>query len=183
MTVRQQWMMVLAIVLAAGLTVFAATRFLADELVTVSPGDRAPPFAARTLDEPPLERTLDDYRGDVVLLNLWATWCAPCREEMPSMEALHQALAPSGLRVVAVSIDERGQERAIREFARELGLTFEILHDEQKAMIRRYRTTGVPETWVLDRQGVIRRKQIGPADWNAPENRALIERLLAEPRS
>lgn len=99
------------------------------------------------------------------------------------MEALHQALAPSGLRVVAVSIDERGQERAIREFARELGLTFEILHDEQKAMIRRYRTTGVPETWVLDRQGVIRRKQIGPADWNAPENRALIERLLAEPRS
>ncbi len=181
MTVRQQWVAVLLVVAAAGAALFAATRFLADELFTVTVGARAPDLTVRALDDSREERSLSSYRGDVVLLNMWATWCAPCREEMPSMQAVHEALGPRGLRVVAVSVDERNQYRTIRDFVKELGLTFDILHDESKAMIRRYQTTGVPETWVIDRAGKIRKKQIGPADWNSEANRALIERLLAEP--
>jgi cytochrome c biogenesis protein CcmG, thiol:disulfide interchange protein DsbE len=183
MTIRQQWAAVAAVVACVALGVLAATHFLADELFPVTVGVEAPPFSARPLDsEDASPRTLQDYRGDVVLLNLWATWCAPCREEMPSMQAVHEALAPEGLRVVAVSIDQRGQRQTIRDFVAELGLTFEVLHDETGAMTRRYQTTGVPETWVLDRSGIIRKKQIGPADWNSEANRALFERLLSEGR-
>jgi peroxiredoxin len=116
----------------------------------------------------------------VVLLNIWATWCAPCRVEMPSMEQLHRELGPRGLHVVAVSIDDPGSEQAIRDFARQLGLTFEILHDASGGIQKQYQTTGVPETFVIGRDGVIRKKVIGAAPWNSEGNRALFEQLLAE---
>jgi peroxiredoxin len=81
-----------------------------------------------------------------------------------------------------VSIDDPGQERAIRDFAKELGLTFQILHDPSGDIQKAYQTTGVPETFVLGPDGVIRKKVIGAADWNSPANRALIEQLLADAR-
>jgi thiol-disulfide isomerase/thioredoxin len=128
-TARQQWAAVLAVVavLAAGL--FAATHFLGDELFPVAVGSAAPPFSAQTLDAAPVTRTLDDYKGQVVLLNVWATWCAPCREEMPSIQALHEAYGKRGLRVVAVSVDAPGEEQKVRDFARQYGLTFDVLHN------------------------------------------------------
>ncbi|MGH7634603.1 MAG: TlpA disulfide reductase family protein, partial [Gemmatimonadaceae bacterium] len=156
MTARQQWSIVGLFVLVAGGVLFAATRILGDELFPVSVGSRAPDFTAQTVAAPALTRSLRDYRGQVVLLNIWATWCAPCRIEMPGIETLQRALGPDGLKIVAVSIDDPGNEQAIRDFARQYGLSFEILHDETGAIKTRYQTTGVPETFIIGRDGVIR---------------------------
>jgi peroxiredoxin len=181
MTVKQQWTAVGLFVLLVGGGLFGATRFLGDELFPVAVGTRAPDFHAQTLDIPAHTKSLDDYRGQVVLLNIWATWCDPCRVEMPSIEALHRDLGPRGLKIVAVSIDDPGQEQQIRDFAREYGLTFEILHDVSGAIKKQYQTTGVPETFVIGRDGVIRKKVIAAANWNSAANRTLITQLLAEP--
>jgi cytochrome c biogenesis protein CcmG/thiol:disulfide interchange protein DsbE len=151
----------------------------------VGVGTHAPDFAALTLDDEPRTKTLADYRGEVVLLNIWATWCAPCRVEMPSMQALHEDYADRGLRVVAISIDDPGTEETVQNFVESLGLTFEILFDPSGAIKQRYHTTGVPETAVIARDGTIRRRVAGAEDWNSRANRALVERLLNErpPRS
>jgi peroxiredoxin len=173
-----------AIMLAAILAIGAGIRSLVgNELAPVGVGTRAPKFAAMTMDEPPREKTLDDYRGSVVLLNIWATWCRPCRAEMPSIERLHEAYASRGLRIIAVSVDDTGMEPQIRSFAKELGLTFEILHDtagQTGAVSRAFQTSGYPETVIIGRDGIIRKRLLGAHDWNSEENRALIERLLAE---
>ena len=182
MTVKQQWGVVAGVVALLALGLFVATRTLGDELFPVSVGSEAPDFSARTLDAEPRTKTLADYRGQVVLLNVWATWCAPCRVEMPGMQALHEAYAPHGLKVVAVSIDDAGTEESIRKFAQAFGLTFEILHDAPGAIQRAYQTTGVPETFVIGADGVIRKKVIGAVDWNSPANRALIAQLVGAPK-
>jgi cytochrome c biogenesis protein CcmG/thiol:disulfide interchange protein DsbE len=181
MTTRQQWLVVLGVVaaLAAGLAVLVRT--LDDELFPVGIGSEAPEFEAVTLDTPPRTKTLVDYRGEVVLLNIWATWCLPCREEMPSLQRLHEALGDDGLRIVAVSIDRAADAEKIRDFAREYGLTFEILHDPSGEIRRLYQTTGVPETFVIGREGDIRRKQIGAVNWFSEGNRTLFATLLDVP--
>jgi peroxiredoxin len=181
MTVRGQWSVVLAVVATLAIGLWAATHFLGDEMFPITIGSDAPGFSASTLDATPAVKSLTDYRGKVVLLNIWATWCGPCRTEMPSIEALHREFGPRGLAVVAVSIDEAGQETAIRDFVREYGLTFEVLHDGSGAIQRIYQTTGVPETLVIGRDGVIRKKVIGATEWNSEGNRALVAQLLGVP--
>ena len=179
MTVRGQWMVVLAIIAVLGGGLVVATLALGDELFSVEAGTRAPEMTAVTLDDPPVKRTLANYAGNVVLLNVWATWCGPCEAEMPSMERLHRSFADSGLRIVAVSIDDPGREDAVREFIARYELTFDVLHDPTKKIIDQYRTNGVPESFVIGRDGVIRRKTY-TQDWNSPANRALIAQLLRE---
>jgi peroxiredoxin len=97
---------------------------------------------------------------------------------MPSIEKLHREFGPQGLAVVAVSVDDAGTEDHIREFARELKLTFEILHDPTAQTRTSYQITGFPETFVIGREGTIRKKVIGAADWSSEANRALIRELL-----
>jgi len=145
----------------------------------VAVGSRAPDFRATSLATGrPV--TLADYRGKVVLLNVWATWCQPCRIEMPSMERLQRQLGGSGdFKIVSVSVDEQG-DSVVAAFARELGLSFDILHDRSGAIQRTYQTTGVPESWVIDRDGVIVKKVIGPSEWDGPVNEALIRRLIEQ---
>ena len=183
MTIKQQWSVVGLFVLLIASGLFAATRIFGDQLFPVSVGSQAPDFHALTLDATPEPRTLEDYKGQVVLLNIWATWCAPCRIEMPSIEQLHQALGPQGLKVVAVSVDAAGQDDAIRDFAKQLGLTFAILHDPTDRTQKQYQATAVPETFIIGRDGMIRKKLIGSVDWNSSANRAVIEQLLREPAS
>ena len=183
MTAKQQWGVVLGIIALLGSGAFAATHFMKDELTTVSVGSDAPGFSAKTLDATPRVKTLSDYRGDVVLLNLWATYCIPCRTEMPSMDSVFRDLGPKGLKVVAVSVDQAGFEEQIREFAREYKLSFEVLYDETGAIQSIYRSTGGPESFVIGRDGVIHKKWLGAEDWNSTGNRALLEQLLAEPKS
>ena len=181
MTVRAQWMVVLGIVAGLALGLAVMVRTLDDEIFPVGIGSDAPDFEAVTLDVSPRTKSLDDYRGEVVLLNIWATWCLPCREEMPSLQRLHEALGDDGLRIVAVSIDRAADAEKIRDFAREYGLTFEILHDPSGEIQRNYQTTGVPETFVIGREGDIRRKQIGAVNWFSEGNRTLFAALLDVP--
>ena len=181
MTARRQWAIVGIIILVLGGALFAASRLLSDQLYPVSVGSKAPPFRAQTVDSVPSTHTLADYKGQVVLLNIWGTFCIPCRDEMPAIEKLHEALAPQGLKVVAVSMDDPGAADKIRAFVKEFGLTFQILYDPSGRITNDYQTTGVPETFVIARDGVIRKKMIGASDWNSATNRALISQLLAEP--
>jgi peroxiredoxin len=178
MTARQQWSIVLGIVALLAVLLAAATHSLGDELFPVSVGSTAPPMEAVTLVGAKRTKTLADYKGKVVLLNVWATWCEPCRVEMPSIEKLHKEFASRGLAVVAISVDDPGAEQRILDFVKEYGLTFEVLHDPRQGTTRNYQITGYPETFIVARDGTIRRKLIGAADWSSDANRALIRELL-----
>jgi peroxiredoxin len=100
---------------------------------------------------------------------------------MPAMEKMYQALAPHGFKIAAVSIDE-GAPDDVRAFGQELGLSFDLLQDRTSKVQQIYQTTGVPESFLLNREGVIVKRVIGAHDWDSPVNRALIERLLDEPQ-
>jgi peroxiredoxin len=178
MTVRQQWSVVLGVVLLLALTLAAATHYLGDELFPVSVGSAAPPIVGKTLDGTARTRTLADYHGRVLLVNVWATWCEPCRVEMPSIEKVYREFGPRGLSVVAISVDDPGSEQRIRDYVKELGLTFEILHDPTRQTTANYQITGYPETFIIGREGTIRKKVIGAADWSSEANRALLRELL-----
>jgi peroxiredoxin len=177
MTARRQWQIVGAVValLAAGL--LAATRLMRDDLVPVNVGSVAPDFTARVLGTNE-HKTLRDYGGKVVLLNLWATWCEPCLREMPSIEQLHRDYGGKGLSVVAVSVDAYASDDSVRAFAKNLGLTFEILRDSTLKIADIYQAAGYPQTFVIGRDSTIRKKWIGAADWSSQGNRALVAQLL-----
>jgi cytochrome c biogenesis protein CcmG/thiol:disulfide interchange protein DsbE len=176
MTNRQQWTAVAGI--GAATLVLALVVSVRSQIHPLGVGDRAPQFrAARLPGGRPV--SLADYRGQVILLNVWATWCDPCRVEMPSMERLWRAFQGTGFRVVAVSIDQ-GDSTVVNAFVKELGLTFDILHDQPGKIQQIYQTTGVPESFVIDRDGVIVRKVIGASAWDAEVNQMLIRRLLGE---
>jgi len=108
---------------------------------------------------------LFDFRGKVVFINLWTTWCEPCRVEMPSMEALYQRLRDDGLVMLAVNADANGHE-AVELFVRKLGLTFPVLLDPDGVVPGRYGATGYPETFIVDRDGRVVAHEIGPHDWS-----------------
>jgi cytochrome c biogenesis protein CcmG, thiol:disulfide interchange protein DsbE len=177
----RQWKLVAIVVGILALGAAALTRF-GGTMEGVSVGRRAPDFRAIDLASGDTVSLHERYRGYVTLLNIWATWCGPCRVEMPGMEQAYQALAPEGFRIAAVSIDE-GNSEDVRGFGRELGLSFDLLQDRHTVVTQIYQTTGVPESFLLDRNGIIVKRIIGPHDWNSPVNRALIERLLEQPAS
>jgi len=176
MTPRQrQWTLVVGIVMTLAFGLALAVR-LRPQIYLLSVGDRAPAFRAlEAKTGRPV--SLDDYRGKVLLVNVWATWCLPCRVEMPSIERLQRRFAGTDFRVVAVSVD-KDDPGVVNDFVRDLGLTFDVLHDREGAIERLYRTTGVPESFVIDRHGVIVKKVIGAAEWDGPVHETLITRLL-----
>ncbi|MBA2708848.1 MAG: TlpA family protein disulfide reductase [Gemmatimonadaceae bacterium] len=180
MTGRRQLAAVVGVIAIVAAAIAGGRILLGDELAPIGLGARAPGFEAVTLDSAPRMKSLADYRGNVLMINIWATWCAPCRIEMPSIQQLHDSYGSRGLKVVAVSIDDPGTEPQVRAFASQYNLTFEILHDPKSDISRKYQTTGYPETVIVGRDGIIRKKLLGATDWNSPQNRALIERLLAE---
>jgi peroxiredoxin len=175
----KQWMVV-GIVLAGLLTGAVALARYGPDVQQVGVGARAPDFHAVDLATGDSISLREHYRGAVTLVNIWATWCVPCRVEMPAMEKVYQSLAPRGFKIAAVSIDE-GSPEDVQTFARELGLSFDILQDRSTKVQQIYQTTGVPESFLLNRDGVIVKRVIGAQDWGSPVNRALIERLLDEP--
>ena len=159
-----------------------------DRVRPVTAGTVAPEFEVNDLDGG-LAR-LSDHNGEVVLVNIWATWCLPCRIEMPSMERLYQEIGEDGFEIMAVSIDaELGRFDLagrpggdIQVFADSLGLTFPMLHDPSGGIERLFRTTGVPETFLIGRDGIIYKKVAGGTEWDAPQHKELIQRLLAAPK-
>lgn len=174
----RQWVAVMSIVVGLGIGAMALVKFGPGH-EQVALGARAPDFRAVDLATNDTVALRTRYKGQVTLVNIWATWCVPCRAEMPAMQRLYDSLGPRGLRIAAVSIDE-GDPTDVRNFAQELHLTFDILHDRSTRIQQTYQTTGVPESFLLDREGTIVKRVIGAHDWSSPVNRALVERLLAE---
>ena len=159
-----------------------------DRYQPVTAGTLAPDFEVKNLDGGVAR--LSDHTGEVVLVNIWATWCPPCRTEMPSMERLYQKLGDEEFEIMAVSVDaELGLLDAagevggdVRAFADSLGLTFPMLHDPSGDIQRLYRTSGLPETFLIGRDGIIYKWVAGGTEWDAAEHREMIQRLLAAPR-
>ena len=150
-----------------------------DNFTLFDPPVPAPPETFAALDGAPVR--LADFKGRVVLLNFWATWCAPCILEMPSLDRLQAALGDRGLAVLAVSID-RGGAKVIRPFAKRLGLEhLGLYHDDKGALFRAFGVTGLPTTFLIDPRGQIVGAYPGPAEWDGPEARALIEHYLRQP--
>jgi cytochrome c biogenesis protein CcmG/thiol:disulfide interchange protein DsbE len=172
----KQWGMVLAIVAGLGLGAAALVRF-GPKLEGVEVGKRAPDYRTVRLGTQDSVSLQQEASGQVTLVNIWATWCIPCRAEMPAMESLYKQLGPKGLRIVAVSIDE-GSPKDVQEFVQQLGITFEILHDQSGDIQRVYQTTGVPESFLLDKNGVIVKKVIGEHPWSSPSNQRIVADLL-----
>ncbi|HVZ49268.1 MAG TPA: TlpA disulfide reductase family protein [Gemmatimonadaceae bacterium] len=181
MTARRQWLIVGVVLVALGAALGIGVMTSGGAKI-LGPGAPAPDFTAVTVPDSGAgaPKHVANYRGRPVLLNMWATWCAPCRDEMPRIEKLYEQLGDSGLQVVAVSIDNPGMTDAIRDFRKEMGLRFEILHDESGRIRDDYQTTGVPETFLIDAKGVVRRRLIGAA-WTVDEQLPLLRELLAEP--
>lgn len=148
-------------------------------------GKRAPAFRVTDLSGRPV--TLDHFQGKVVLLNVWATWCAPCREEMPSMQRLYQEMQGKDFEMVAVSVDDAVDgavpKDALDKFAAELGLSFPMYHstpDSPDDIQKAYQTTGVPESFLIGKDGIIYRRLSSATPWDSPQYREQILRLIAE---
>ena len=137
-------------------------------------GDPAPDVLAATLDGE--EMALSDLRGKVLLVNLWATWCAPCRFETPFLQSLYGEYRERGLEVVGISVDDAGFEDTVREFTGEHGVTYTILHDPGMSSMDAYHAVGLPASYLIDRDGTIRFVRIGPV---SEEDRAFFDALEA----
>ena len=120
--------------------------------------------------------TLSELKGKVVFVNFWASWCRPCREEMPSMQSLYARMPKDKFEMLAI-VENDKPERA-EAFAAELGITLPILYDEAKTAWPKYGLTGLPETFIVDKQGVLREKFIGPAQWDSPQNVQMLMKYI-----
>ena len=175
----KQWVFVAA-VLGGLILGGAALVWYTPDVQQVAVGVEAPNYRVQDLKTGDTVSVRSQYRGHVTLVNIWATWCVPCKVEMPSMQQLYDSLSGRGFRIAAVSIDQEGPE-VVRDFATKLGLTFDLLQDRKGDIQVAYQTTGVPESFLLDTTGVIMKRVIGAHDWASPANLALIHRLLGDP--
>ncbi len=144
----------------------------------VAAGLPAPDFAFPDLDNNMVR--LSDLKGKVVFLNIWATWCSPCREEMPSMEKLYQEMKGHPFEILAVSIDSLGA-KAVGPFMKEFKLSFPALLDPQGTIQQLYGTTGIPESFIIDGDGTIVAKVIGARDWAAADAVRALKKLAQKP--
>jgi len=145
-------------------------------------GEAAPLFVARDLNGDTVR--LQDYAGRVILLNVWATWCPPCRKEMPSLERLHEQLGKRGLSVLAVSVDESAQPEGTRamvqRFVEQYGLRFPVLLDPAGHVEDLYGVDALPTTFLIDRDGRIRKTVVGGTEWDQPPYSDLVRNLLGD---
>ena len=145
----------------------------------VQVGEQVPEYGALTLSGDSVH--LFDLRDQVVLLNIWATWCPPCREEIPALQALHEEHSAEGLNIVGVSVDAAHDRENVRTFADEYGVTYAIWHDAADLIRTRFVITGVPTTLLIDRSGVIRWRHIGPVTADDPALNQAIDSALGAP--
>jgi len=151
------------LILLAGLSLLTASCGEGPQVATV--GNPAPDFTLS--DRSGTNWTLSELKGQVVFVNFWATWCPPCREEMPSMQRLYEKLPPDKFKMLAIL--NRDAPSMADVFMKNISVTMPVLDDQNNAVGSRFGLTGLPETYIVDKQGVLREKFIGPAQWDSPQ--------------
>lgn len=150
------------------------------KMSSIGEGIPAPDFTFPGLDGK--NTSLSDYKGKVVLVNIWATWCPPCVEEMPSMQKLYNEFNGKNFEILAVSIDAAGVD-AVAPFMKKHKLSFPALMDPKGTIKSMYRVTGIPESFIIDKQGILVGKIIGPRDWATQEIFGFFQDLIQRPLS
>jgi len=168
------WLLAIAILAMAGALILLGEGSPAP----LRRGDPAPDFELPRLGQSEAA-SLGDLRGRVVLVNFWATWCKPCEDEMPAMQRLYDSLSPRGFELLAISVDTGPDE--VAAFVKRMGLTFPVLLDHDQKTSGAYQTMGYPESLLLDRDGTIVERYVGPKPWDGPGYVARVERLLDQP--
>ena len=176
---NRQWVVVIGVVAAIGI---GATIMVRNAPPRIEVGAVAPDFTVTNLATSKPVLLQQEYRGKVTLVNIWATWCGPCREEIPALDSLYRALAPKGLRIAAVSVDQ-GAAADVVKFMNEFHVTFDVLHDPKGAIQELYQSPKVPQSYLIGRDGRFVRIVYGSHPWASPGNRKIIEQLLSEPSS
>ena len=180
---KRRWEILMLVSLAAGVlwTVVSRVPSAVDAPLSTSPSPRegflAPDFTLDTLDGTKV--TLSELRGKIVLINLWATWCPPCRAEMPALENAYKQYKDSGVIVLGLNVTNQDSEKDIPPFVDEFGLTFPILFDRDGSVSALYQLKGLPTTYFVNREGIIRTVVVG-GPMNETFIRSKIEALLQE---
>lgn len=167
----------LALALLAGCTGDdgAGAKFTPPARVAV--GLPVPPYRAVSLSGDSV--SLADHKGKVVLLNVWATWCHPCRDEIPELRVVHGKYAARGLELVGVSVDADGNDEGIKAFMKEFEMTYPVWRDPGERVSTQFLVIGVPATFLIDKQGVLRWRKTGPIQPGDTTLTNAIERALA----
>lgn len=161
---------------AVGLSILVATWDVPDT-ATAQSFRPAPVYEATTLDGKPI--ALKDLEGQVVMLNVWATWCIPCREEMPGLQALHEEFGGDDFRIVGVSVDDKGAQSRINTFTQTMGISYDIWTDPDDRFAPTFRTIGVPETFLISRDGYIVYQWKGAFDPTSEQTKQIVQNALA----
>ena len=165
------WLLALAVMATGAVLILSSQGVPAP----IGRGSAAPDFELPALDgSAPVK--LSGLRGQVVLLNFWATWCKPCEDEMPAMQRLYRALRDEGFELIAVSVDAEQDLEVVRQFRERMAISFPIALDPEKRVSEQYQTMGFPESLLIDRDGTIVERYVGPRDW---DHRVYAERLRA----
>jgi cytochrome c biogenesis protein CcmG/thiol:disulfide interchange protein DsbE len=176
---NRQWFVVIGVVAAIGV---GATVMVRNAPPRIEVGAIAPDFTVTNLATNKPVSLQEAYRGKVTLVNIWATWCGPCREEIPALDSLYRALEPRGLKIAAVSVD-KGSAAEVTKFMDEFNVTFDILQDPEGTIQELYQSPKVPQSYLIGRDGRFVRIVYGSHPWASPANRRIIEQLLNEPVS
>jgi DsbE subfamily thiol:disulfide oxidoreductase len=169
---KQRWLIVISILVALGAGFWFA---LPEAPGTMREGDQI-----TSLNLPDLQGAIQTLpKGEVILLNFWATWCPPCRKEIPSMIKLHKKLAAQGLKIVAVSVDKNYDD--LENFVNEHQMPFMVLHDADSIAARQYGVFRFPETFLIDRQGRVRHRLVGEVEWMSEPMIQILTQMLEEP--
>ena len=147
-----------------------------DSSGSVAIGAPVPEYRAVSLDGDSV--SLAAHRGKVVLFNVWATWCHPCRDEIPELRALHEKFQPRGFEVIGVSVDAGGSDDAIRAFMKDFEMQYPVWRDPDDRVSTRFLVFGVPATFLIDREGVLLWRKVGPIQPNDSSLMSAIERAL-----
>lgn len=168
---------ILAVIIIGGIFSWVFYSFFRPETKgRLEIGSAAPDFKLPDING--LNVRLSDFRGKVILLNFWATWCPPCREEIPSMQSLYEKLNNNGLEIIAVSIDKKGKE-AVTPFVKNHQMTFRVLLDPEQEISTTYGVNAIPESFILDKEGKIVNKVTGALNWMEEASIKYFEKLLS----